>query len=193
MYETPPLRLKLITPPKFEPVTVAEAKLHARIDETEDDTLVADLIATAREMAETYTRRVFVTQTWQALLDQFPRSNALELPKPPLFSVTHIKTYDDSDTPATLAPSNYFVDTATEPGRIVLRDAASSWPSVDRVANGVEIQFVAGYGQPSAVPNSIKQGILQILMHLYDNRGDASAQPPNSAYAALASERFWVS
>lgn len=184
-----PLRLTLVTAPQFEPVTVAEAKLHARIDE--DETAIASLIATAREMAETYTRRAFVTQTWKMFLDQFPACSVIEMPRAPLQSVTHIKTYDDADAATTFAASNYYVDAATRPGRIVLRDA-SSWPDADRVANAVEIQFVAGYGGVSLVPAQIKQAVLLTVAHLYEHRGDATMDLPETACVLLSAHKDWM-
>lgn len=189
MSEALPLRLTLVTAPQFEPVTVAEAKLHARIDE--DETAIASLIVAAREMAETYTRRAFVTQTWKMFLDAFPCGSAIELPRAPLQSVTHVKAYDDADAVTTFAASNYYVDSATRPGRIVLREA-SSWPDAARVANAVEIQFVAGYGNAAAVPNQIKQAILMTVAHLYEHRGDASVDMPETACALLTAHKDWL-
>ncbi len=186
-----PLRLALVTAPLIEPVSVGEAKLHARIDESADNALVQSLIVAAREMAENYTHRVFITQTWQAFLDAAPCETYLELPKAPLISVTHVKSYDDADAATVLAASNYFVDIATKPGRIVLR-SVGSWPTPARVANGIEIQFVAGYGPaPSDVPAQIKQAILLTIAHLYEHRGDATMEMPETACALLSAHKDW--
>lgn len=66
------MRLKLITPPSVEPVTLAEAKLHARIEIDDDDTLVTSLIIAARRYCETVLRSALITQTWTLYLDGFP-------------------------------------------------------------------------------------------------------------------------
>lgn len=193
MSDALPLRLTLVTPPPIEPISVAEAKLHARIDETADDTLVAALITAAREMAESYTRRAFVTQTWKMFLDAFPSDTEIELPKAPLQSVTHVKTYDDADVATVFAASGYFVDASTRPGRIVLRDAAS-WPTTaTRVANAIEVQFICGYGNaPTDVPLKIRQAMLLTIAHLYEHRGDANEEMPYTACTLLDSERTWL-
>lgn len=64
----------LVSGPASEPVTLAEAKLHLRVETgmTDDDTLISALIVAARQVAETITRRALITQTWRLVLDQFP-------------------------------------------------------------------------------------------------------------------------
>src|SRR4051794_4197557 len=66
------MRLVQITPPSVEPVTLAEAKLHCKVDFTDDDALITSLIAAARMVCETRLRQALVTQTWVLYLDSFP-------------------------------------------------------------------------------------------------------------------------
>jgi len=54
-----------------EPVSLAEAKLHLRIDNTDDDDLISALITTARKWAEDYCDRTFVQSKYTMLLDSF--------------------------------------------------------------------------------------------------------------------------
>ena len=61
------------------------------------------------------------------------------------------------------------MDTASEPGRLVL-SASGSWPTGLRPANAIEIEFVAGYGDASAVPDALKQGMLLWIKLLYADR-----------------------
>jgi len=65
---------KLVSPPSIEPVTLAEAKLHLRVESamTDDDALITALITSARMLGEQITRRAFITQSWQTVLDTFP-------------------------------------------------------------------------------------------------------------------------
>ncbi len=193
--------LTLVTPPAAEPVSLAEAKAQMRVDTSDDDTLISSLIVAARQAAEEHTRRALVNQTWRLSLDRFPArplnwwdgvrqganvpgtAAAIELPRPPLQSVTSLTTYDDADTASVMAAAGYFVDSDGEPGRVVLR-AGNTWPTVERVAGGVEVLFVAGYGASAAdVPQAIRQGILLLAAHLYENReavviGDPAAEVP---------------
>lgn len=59
------------TQPVVEPVSLAEAKLHLRIDNDAEDTLIYSLLATARAWAEDYTDRTFVQTQWTMRLDSF--------------------------------------------------------------------------------------------------------------------------
>jgi hypothetical protein len=56
----------------LEPITLAEAKAHARIEFPDDDALVAGLITAARRYAETALREALLTQQWILYLDSFP-------------------------------------------------------------------------------------------------------------------------
>lgn len=192
VHQRPILRLALASIPSVEPVSVSEARLHCRVDDTADDKLVANLIAAARRMAENYTRRVFITQSWTMYLDRWPCENYVELPKAPLAGVSSIVTYNDADSPTTFASSNYYVDVISKPGRVVLRSGAS-WPTYERVANGILITFVAGYdAQPSNIPQDIRHAILMIVAHLYENRGDVVSEIPPIAASMLDAHRDYI-
>ena len=49
--------LELITPPSAEPIAQSVAKTFLKIDISDDDTLVTELIKTARQFCEEYTGR----------------------------------------------------------------------------------------------------------------------------------------
>jgi len=188
------LRPVLVTAPAVEPVTLAEAKAHLRVDISNDDALITAQIVAARNMAEAITHRAFVTQTWDLYLDSWP-SRALQLPFPPLQSVTSVKYYSDSAAEQTLTGSNYQVDIASEPGRLILI-SGSSWPGDSlRDANGVIVRFVAGYGLAAAVPQIFKQAILLIVGQFYENRENAMpmrlAEAPMAAMALLWQDRVF--
>jgi len=77
--------VKVIIPPAVEPVTIAEARLHARIDHDLEDGLLATFIAAARQHGEQLTGRQFVEAAYELSLDGFPcGDDPIELPKPPL-------------------------------------------------------------------------------------------------------------
>jgi uncharacterized phiE125 gp8 family phage protein len=156
--------------PAVEPVTLTEAKLHCRVDASTDDTLITSLITAARQMVEEITRRVLITQTWDLKLDDWPCAPVLEIPLPPLQSVTSVSYKDSAAATKTLASGNYTVATSGIYGRIVLLEGVS-WPSVTLyAAESISVRFVAGYGLAVSVPQSIKVAILLLVGHYYENR-----------------------
>ena len=54
------MSLTLVSPPAAEPVTLAEAKSHLKLDTSDEDTLIASLITAARARAEWHTGRALV-------------------------------------------------------------------------------------------------------------------------------------
>ncbi len=164
------LKLKLIAPPTSEPVSVEEGLAQLRVDFDDDNTTIEGYIAAAREMAEAYTWRAFLTQTWDLVLDEFPAADRILLPRPPLQSVTGVYYTPEGGSEQTLSASSYYVDTYGEPGGVVLR-TGYTWPSDTLMSvNGVRVRFVAGWAAAEDVPRSIVQGIKLILGHFYENR-----------------------
>jgi uncharacterized phiE125 gp8 family phage protein len=164
--------LVLITAPAVEPVSLAEAKLHLKQDDiTDDDSLINALIVAARGRAESALNRALITQTWEVGFDCFPYCDRIRLPRPPLQSVTTLKYTDTLASVTTWASSNYIVDTAKEPGELVLT-YGNVWPTtVLSPATAVKIRYVAGYGaNPESVPQEIRQWMLHLIGHMYEHR-----------------------
>jgi uncharacterized phiE125 gp8 family phage protein len=187
----------LKTAPAVEAVELGDAKDHLRVAFSDDDRYISDLISTARRYAEDLQRRALITQTWTLWLDRFPSGDSIELPSPPLQSVTHLKYTDSDDSESTFSADDYIVDTASTPGNIVLA-YGSSWPTVTlKPVNAIEIEFVAGYGAyPLAVPFETRAGILLLVSHWYEHREPivlegTPARIPLSASDLLGKDRVF--
>ncbi len=189
----------LVTAPTVEPVCLATAKGHLRVDQLSDDNLITGLIVAARVWAEAFTRRAIMTQTWDLFLDRFPfqenaaGTEAIRVPYPLLQSVTSVKYTDISGVLQTVDPATYIVDKASEPARISLA-YLKFWPTYQQIANSIQIRFVAGYGDTAdKVPQTIKQAMLLCIGHWYQNRetisGAAMSEVPLAAKSLLWSER----
>lgn len=173
-----------IAAPASEPLTLAEAKLHCRVDGTDEDALITALIVAAREQAEHETGRALITQTWELVLDAFPE--AFVLRKSPVQSVTSLK-YLDSATGAeqTLDPADYLLDKDSEPGYVVPA-YGKAWPYSREVPNAVRVRYVCGYGLAVAVPQAIKQWMLLAIGTMYENRATSGA-----GQVYNIPDRFW--
>ncbi|MEO1063742.1 MAG: hypothetical protein AAFZ07_20180 [Actinomycetota bacterium] len=158
--------------PAVEPLSTDEARAHLHVDHGHENTLLDAYVAAARQEAERVSWRALITQTWQLTLDRFPGSRAaIRLPRPPLQSVTSVVYTDEGGSQQTLATSQYDVDTAGEPGRIVPA-FDRCWPSTRRVANAVVITYVAGYGDSAAdVPQAIRHWLRLFVDHAHRFRG----------------------
>lgn len=191
--------LRLLTPPTTSPVSLAEAKLHCRIDHTDEDDLVQGLINTATEYCEGLQRRSYITQTWQLTMDDWPLGRVLELPRPPLQSVTSVQyLLEDGVTTETLDSDLYVVDTSTILGRLVLKPDAE-WPDdALNAAGAITIEYIAGYGDtPADVPASVRQSIQLLVGHWYAHReavvvGAAAMTVPVAVEALLWPDRVVV-
>ena len=166
------MSLQLVTPPAGEPVSLAEAKLHLRVDVDDDDSLIGSLIAAARQSAETLTGRQMITARWKLVLDAFP-CHAIFLAKCPVQSVVNIQYLDMNGMSQTLPLVDYVVDTSCEPARIT-PVFGKTWPPTLPQIGAVTITFDAGYGAASAVPEGIKSWIKLRVGSLYAHREEMS-------------------
>jgi len=174
---------KVTTAPVLEPVTLAEAKLHLKVDYTADDALITELIKTARQKCEQFQNRAFIEQIITAKLDSF--SNVIALPMPPLISVTTVKYLDTNGVQQTLANTYYDEDKTSQPGLITL-GYNDSWPAVRSQHHAVEIIYKAGYGAAaSTVPEYIKTATKLWLSDLYEARGGPATETSTGIKAAM--------
>ncbi|PUB82390.1 MAG: hypothetical protein DBP02_15160 [gamma proteobacterium symbiont of Ctena orbiculata] len=182
---------KVINPPVDEPLTLGEAKEHLRepASLSAHDTQIEALIKAAREYAEEYTRRAFITQTIEMRLDDF--ADEIELPKPPLQSVISIEYFDADGVLQTLATSVYSVDTTSTPGRVTLNDG-ESWPGTKDTTNAVIITFTAGYGvNGTDVPETIRQALRLYLSKHFDLDRNDGEYLDKALHCMLKLKKVW--
>ena len=181
--------LQLVTAPTQEPVSLAEARLHLRVDFSDDDALIMALIRSARLAAETITGRQLVTARWKYILDSFPGpslmgvpagrpftlpGHAILIPKAPVQTIVSIDYLDMNRTPQTMPAANYIADLACEPARIT-PVFGQIWPIPLPQIAAVSVTFDAGYGNPADVPEGLKSGMLLRIGSLYQNREEVAA------------------
>lgn len=161
---------ELVTGPAAEPIARTEAKLHCHVDHADEDTYVDGLIVAARETVEQWTGRALVSQVWKAYYPWLGRY--LILPRVKATAVAHVKYYDTADAAQTISASIWDASLLTEPGYVTTA-YEQAWPTITtRTTIPVEVQFTAGYADAAAVPNSIKQAMMLLIGHWYQNRED---------------------
>lgn len=162
------MRLSVVSAPASEPISLAEVKAHCRIYGSEDDGLIAGYLMAARVYTESVTGRRLVTQTLDYFIDNLSADEIL-LPVAPVQSVTSITYIDDSGATQTLSVGAY-----TTVGRrywtAIVPTVNASWPGVRNQAESVTVRFVAGHTSTNPVPEPIRQAILMLAGHLYENR-----------------------
>jgi uncharacterized phiE125 gp8 family phage protein len=153
-------RLERPTPPASEPVTLAEAKLYLRIDSNNEDSLISDLIVAARMSAESWLRSSLISQSWKLVYNDY-LDNEIDLPMPPIVSVSSVVVVNRDTTSQTISSNNYYLN------------AAKTKLLFDNYVSGfsIEISYNTGYGTASQIPSPIKYGILAHIAAMYDERG----------------------
>jgi uncharacterized phiE125 gp8 family phage protein len=170
------MKPKRYAPPAVEPVTLAQAKTHLRVDHNDDDAYIEGLITVARQAAEDRTERTLINTTWRLTLDSFP--DAIPLPMPPTWSVSSVAYTDTSGTQVVLNAQDYVVDTVSEPGWIVPA-IGKTFPATLGI-NSVVVTYVAGYGTNGAdVPAPIRQWVLLAVGDLYDQYRSLGSEKPS--------------
>lgn len=193
-------------PPASEPITLAEMRLHLGITQTTDtarDSIISGRITAARQFAEEYTRRAFITQTWGCYGAEFPggawsawfgvdvgsSDNSAICLRGKLQSVTYVKYLDSNGTVQTLSPSLYLVDLITNS---IVPAYNTKWPTGRIQLNAVDIEYVCGYGTAANVTEDIKEALRFIVgqWELFQSSIEGVMRPftiPNAAKQLLDS------
>jgi uncharacterized phiE125 gp8 family phage protein len=190
-----PLNYKELSKPAAEPVELATCKQQLVLDSsfTQDDSLITGYITAARQYCEKLMQRSIYNRSMLLTLDYFPlasecvngadqyayvssyiRSLSILVPKPGLVSVQSITYLSNNNVSITLDPSQYVVDTVSEPGRI-MPSPGTFWPYQNQYIPGqIQVTYTSGtYGDGVEVdncPQTIKLAMLLLVSHWYSHR-----------------------
>ena len=157
---------KLISPPSPEIVTLADAKLHLRVDHADEDALIGSLITSARLQAEHATGRAFGQQVRELIIDRFPVGE-IRLPGTPVTAIDSVTYVDADGVTQTMASAAYVLDDASVPSWL-LPASGTDWPENYDTANAVRIRYTCGH-----VAAEVADVCTWILLHVgnwYRNR-----------------------
>lgn len=181
-----PAPADVVTPPTGELITLAEAKMHLRVDNDDEDALISGLIAAAIGTIDGpngWLGRAISPQTITEYRDCF-WSTPLRLTYPPVRSIISVSYVDSAGLMQTVPSDSYelrgeFLDLAW----------GASWPATAYRERGVQITYQAGY---DVLPAPIKVALLLLVGHLYRHR-DEDAQPemPAAVASLLGPYKLW--
>ena len=161
--------LKVVTAAASNPIAQSEAKTHLRVTTSDEDAYITNLITAATQMAQNYTNSYFIDTTLRMNFSYFPEGE-FRLYGGKINSLTHIKYYNDDNSLTTWSADNYSVNLDAEPCLITYSET-STLPNTYLRSDSVQATYVSGYGSSSSdVPMAIRQAILILIGHLYENR-----------------------
>lgn len=181
---------KVSTGPASEVISLATAKAHLKMDDTDaDDALIEAIITAARQHVEQMCATALIQQT---ITEKFPcfSSRGMALSISPVAEVSAVQYLDGAGTLQTLSTDVYGVNTFTKPGSIYLR-YGQLFPLTRDEPNAVTVTYTAGYGEASGdIPKPIMQAILLMVGDMYQNREDTVKRLPTAAEYLLRPYNF---
>lgn len=154
--------------PAVEPVPLAVLKTQLKLDQDDEDDVLAGLIRVARQHVERETGLVLISRKVRFYLDGWPQSGLLKLSRAPLVSVEALTYYDQKGLAQAFDLQGLEMDSASRVPRLYL----SLPPASFRRLNGIELDVTLGFGvEPASVPAGLVQAILLHAGAMYGFRG----------------------
>jgi len=159
--------------------------------DAEESRYLTRLIAAATRVAEEILGQALIDRINEYYQDWFDNPCELRLPFPPLDSVVGIYTTNTANVETEFLNTHYWVDTTLKPGRIVL-NYGETWPTGLRDEKAIRVRYIAGYGAYVAVPEWIKQILLEIIAYWYSEReGGISSERSEETRFEVITSKLW--
>lgn len=209
------MRIAEQSAPSVEPVLLSEAKEYLRVDGTDEDTRIASLIASARQMLESNTGLYLINRAVDIYYDSWPLQTvesgvspgcfstvshiggavdtAIALPVRPVNEILSISWFDEQGNEHVLDAGSYLLQPGLTP--ILSRTGLFPWPMPLRKRDGIRISLTAGFGADwNTVPSDIIQALLRLITVQYFHPGDelslsSGLLRSNGIYSLLAPYR----
>lgn len=152
-------------------------KRYARIESDAEDTLVAELANAAARTAEAFLGLVLVQRSFAETL--YPGPEWRRLSRTPVTAITTVEGLDLAGAPVALPVDGHAIDIDAD---------GDGWVRVTQPdgATRIRVHYVAGLASEwSALPETIRQGVIRLATHLHRHRDAADDRGPPVAVAAL--------
>ncbi len=158
--------LTLLESSEIEPITLTEVKAHLRLDTDVDDDLLGGLIAASTNMVEEYLGKTLIKKTWRLAVNSLgDAQQQIKLPRCPLIEILSVSRLQPNGTSHPIR--RYSVDLYN------LRPTLLCYST-----QSVEVVYEAGFGLvPKHVPAAIRQALIMLAVHFYENRSGAMEIP----------------
>ncbi len=174
----------LLAGPAQEPVSLADMKAFLRVEDGAEDGLIDALVSAARIHVEGMTGRALLAQTWRVTLDRWPDNRAIRLPVAPVIALSEIKAYDLDGNSHQIADEQFLTDGQRVPAQIICPASVEGSP-VLRERNGIEVDYVAGFGtEPEDVPGDLLHSLKTLVAYWYENRDSVIVSGAGAAVPA---------
>jgi len=168
-----------------EIISLDEAKKHLKVDFTDDDTLISDMILAAVEHAENYTGTDISEAEYEVHFDEFIQDYELKLsPVQSIQSITYTPESggDQTISEMELLPVDKFAS------KIHYTDV-DNLPAI-KEGTRIKVSILTGYAD-GKTPKAIRNAIKLIIGNLYEVRQDGVFKFPTRAENLLSKYRFY--
>lgn len=168
----PSMRYAQTAAASFEPLTLAELKLHLRVDDDDENTLITSLQTAARTYVEARTNHILCTRAFYLEASAFPtQGGPIVFPIGPVTAVSALQYVDSAtNTAITMSSSGYRLQSNLLPSRLRLALGTIEWPEAAVIDDAVRVTATVGYANQAAVPEQAKHAIRLLAGHWFENR-----------------------
>ncbi len=178
-------KVQRITAPAVEPVSLATAKLHLRIDDdfTLEDTLIEGYISAARDFAEQYCNRSWAKATFYTTFSRFlGYKSPILMPDPSTSAIDEVSYIDGDYAVQVIDSGDYTYDADRQELRPV-----GNWPTD---ATEIKVKYTAGADASASPAEYVPEGVINaILLMIADAYETRNAQLVQNIYENPAAFR----
>ena len=165
--------MSLLITEAAEPITTAEVKAWAKIENSDEDSLVSSLITSCRREVESYTKQVLNNQTWRTFY-QFDYAKTIFYS--PRMTATAVSV--DVDGTTLTEDTDYLFNSNT--GRLKLKN---------EYGTDSEITITWTVQTTLSAQSALKQALLDLVTYRFYNRG--TSDMPNLVKEAINKYRVF--